>query len=982
LHFTELVKNHYFTLGTGDKSFTAIKGKLAWFRQSCKPPLLTHHTFEKCRQIIVDERALFTDIETVAQKAAVQRNRVHDSLKNWVSTPLAFIPPEMDGAIFTEYATISDGCVGPRTYPPVEKPNSWRPPVEHITVTSHFSFGMTLFAEHIWIPRTMSSYNAQDGMLMRQLLPPRSTPELRLTSYRAGLDVLVDDWSGVTVPDATLEEKRETFLKKYPAKRRQCIVAWAPSLDKAGYRDDRAIAEVKREWLFRKPDGKNNPRIISTHHESQLLFMGPETYHEFKHRKVALFGGQDWVSKKHIIVGGMDAVKIGDIVTFNENRGWFSCESDGSRWDGRTESEGLDVEIEVWKGVGMVEDIADKLALNIDTKGRCRAGGSYKSKGKRDSGTINTSDGNGAEGHLIDAGYLSSLPLINEEAVAEYESGLTDAELPDYDVSDWVIDDPDMFPDEDERIQYQVARNGDDMMGFTSRPLSKLERLRWEQHYTNCGHKAPIQVRDYDSLEFNGGTFPRIGGGQRVWAPYIGKMCAKLFMPRQRNMTTAELENHIYGVAAGMKHYAFLPILGPILASILTNGRTAATIERDEYKCSLRDGIEVDREEVYDYYNTRYGVDVGVYDFLRQLPFHKPNRAWTVPGLEVIGRKDGVIHDDPDDLDVQFTVLDEQQNFVQQWRNAGAPMAVTATAMVGKVVKDLLPEGEIQTKASEVLNNFLNDTDVGQAASALFRGNTEPAAAILSQVRVRAQGALSEKVDRVHDHSIKGKDAAVTRAREVSNDIEMAAQDAADKVKMRTAAVSAEAKAALYKARKAATEAGQDASVRMTDRRAKAARWNTHYAARANVITVTFLYSMLSTASATIKRVDTAAKQTFAGWKHRFTPEPDDYDDDIIEDFPYDQFTYDAPGGTVFEPGPPDDDDTIQPANDGLRPPAETNYYDDDRRRPQWTDAELWQDRVYALKTAAKRRAVRVALALHANDYTRPWVESLINRLI
>lgn len=731
-HFRELVKNHYFTAGTGDKEFKAAKGKLAWWRQSVKPPMLTHDTMEACRQIIIDERALYFDKETVSQKAAVIRNRLHDSLKDWVATPLAFIPAEMSGVTYSEYVTVTDGCVGPLKYEPVEKPNKFTPAVEHKTVASKFSFGMTLFADLIWMPRTNSSYNAEDGMRMRQLLPVRSTHEARKHSYDAGVDALVADWGGVEIPDDTLENKRETFLNKYPQRRRQCIAAWAEPLDKSGYYDNRSIADVKREWLFRKPVSKNNPRIITTHHESQLLLMGPEAYHEFKHRKRALFGDQEWVKRKHIIVGGMDAVKIGDIVTFNEARGYFAYESDGSRWDGRTEKEGLQAEIAAWRKMGMADNTADYLALNIDTKGRVRAGGKYSTEGKRDSGTINTSDGNGAEGHIIDAGVLNTFPF-NEEDGDEVDGSDSDTASegeepePVVEILDegWMVGEP-----HEEPIDYMVVRNGDDMMAFTSRKLTTLEILKWERHYTNCGHKAPVFFKEYDDLEFNGGMFPRIGSGQRVWAPYIAKMCAKLFMPKHRDMTKAEVEDHIYGVANGMKHYTFLPILGPILAAILTGGRVAKTIERDEYKCSLREGLEVDKEEVYDYYNARYGIDVGVYDFLRHLPFWLPYRAWNIPGLEVVARRDGIMHDDPADLDVQFEVLDGQQNFIQQWKNAAAPAAVAATAFAASAVDKVLPKGKLSDTVTTAISGFMTDTDVGVALSAAAAGDFKPAGKI------------------------------------------------------------------------------------------------------------------------------------------------------------------------------------------------------------------------------------------------------------
>lgn len=762
--FTELVRHHYFCGGTDMKAYKACKGKMMWLRMSAKPALKGTDAMRQCEQIIVDERARYTDPETLVQKAAVHRNQMRDRFKDWAATPLAFIPMDMSLVRFQSIESLTDGTVGQeQVYGDVAKPNFWKPADQKFSIPTTFSFGMTLFADHIWMPRVTDTFNAEDGMRKRQLLSPISTKEVRLRGYRAGLAPLAQDWGSVPVPDAELEEKRETFLDKYPGKRAACIASWKVPVEDYGYYDNRAIADVKREWLFRKPDGKNNPRIISTHHESQLLYMGPEVYHEFNHRKKFLFGGHDWVTKKYILVGGMDAVRQASIVTFNEGRGWYPHESDGSRWDGRTEKEGLDVEVELWKAVGMEASVADKLALNINTSGRCRVGGKYKTVGKRDSGTMNTSDGNGAEGHLIDAGFLASLPREMDRAHYK-EPRATDiarafiedqADDPTWEVGVAAAD----------PIGHQVARNGDDMMGFTSRRLTPLELAQWSQHYTNCGHKAPVYEKSYDDLEFNGGMFPRIGSGGRIWAPYIGKMCAKLFMPKVRGLTKEETEDHIYGVALGMKAYLFMPILGPILAAILARGRPAPEIEQNPYKCTLTRDIEVDKDEVYDYYNVRYGIDVGSFDYLRTLPFHECYRAWTIPGMDVIGRKDGIIHAEPAELGVIFNVLSEQQNFIDSWKDKATPVAVAAAALATNAVRNMLPDGELVDAATETVRDIITNTDVGQALTAATQGRFDPVVAVVSsavgRARIKARLAQASARDGVTERVNSAKASSI-----------------------------------------------------------------------------------------------------------------------------------------------------------------------------------------------------------------------------
>jgi len=423
--------------------------------------------------------------------------------------------------------------------------------------------GFTIAPKHVWVPRGCS-HNEENALKTRQLLPALSTPKVRAERYGAAFCLLQDE---MKIPEVEMSaEAREAFMAHLTTTQRRMVEKAIETCSHVP--TARTKAFVKREVLTEKKLVKENPRLISSKEVEYFAEVGPEYYTWQKQVTQALWATPELaLQQKFIYPGAMTGDQIGEIVTYFENLGWHALEADYSRYDGHTEREALEAEMEFYRNYLSDEEV-EFLKLQLDTKGRTMTGHKFKCKGKRASGVANTTFGNTFIGFAIAALILAEMEVEN----------------------------------------FCVMQLGDDNIIFTQHKVdvgSFVERAAAFGHKLEMVYRAPDE---YDFLEFCSQRFYDVGDS-RVLGPKIGRVLAKTFISTTK-VPGDDMKAYVTGIAKGFKYYNWLPILGPLCQQIENHGHEAySCVNRNPYKIHLRREIEVDPQAVAMMLNRVYGTD-------------------------------------------------------------------------------------------------------------------------------------------------------------------------------------------------------------------------------------------------------------------------------------------------------------------------------------------------------------------------------------
>jgi hypothetical protein len=465
-------------------------------------------------------------------------------------------------------------------------------------VESKYAVGVTIAGKSIWIPRSCT-HNEVRALAHRQLLPAIGDPESRALEWRKAAEALID-----VFPAPANDEKRdihtefETFLEKYPKKRRDQIRA-AYELVNGTYhiRNSNSKMFVKVEWLVGKSENKRDPRAISGHTDELLAEASPEYYAWTKRFIKSRWATvEDAIKQKFIYTGGMNAIMIGEIFSHLVGTGWHCIEGDYSRYDGHTEIEALEAELLYYRKV-LSPDFCELMRSKLITAGRSCSGVKYSHKGKMCSGLWNTSFGNTLRGMMMVAGYCKKYGYNQDDVV--------------------------------------LIQLGDDNLIFV-KDLEAWNMDRFSAYVTILGHKLECVLRpDPDFAEYCSMRFWNIGNGQYVLGPKPGRVMAKTFVCHDKSLSPEDMPSYCGEIAHGMRNYDFVPVLGTFLRRIMegrghVSKRVGVAITRDRlsspFKVGLSEPIEVELHSVYAQFEKIYGFD--------PKPLEEEFESWTFTGSQ------------------------------------------------------------------------------------------------------------------------------------------------------------------------------------------------------------------------------------------------------------------------------------------------------------------------------------------------------------
>ncbi len=441
-----------------------------------------------------------------------------------------------------------------------------------------FQVGFTIAPGAVWIPR-LCAHNELNALQYRQLLPALGTPESRDKCWKLGMQALLESLPPMEVPAMMLsEEGFDKFLSKYPTNRRTQIRAAFTRVNESFHlKECNTGAFTKREWLVAKIFSKRNPRLVSGKTDEYLAETGPEYWGWMK-----MMCAQYWpdvetaLQHKFIYTGGMTGDQIGAIFSYYVQRGWDVIEGDYSRYDGHNEVEALVAEMGYYRKV-MTPETVEMLTRQLRTSGKTKHGHKFNCVGKVASGVINTSFGNTIRGFMIVAGYCKM-----------------------YEIEDFC-----------------VMQLGDDNVIFVE-DIKYFDLERFTAYALDCGHKLEaIHRADPEFAEYCSQRFWNVGD-TFVLGPKPARVLAKTFLCHDRSLMESDMPGYCQQVAVGFQHYTWVPVLGPVLRNLASNGakvsnRVKAVMSREAaaqyHKVTLRTALDVDLNSVYTQFEKIYGFD-------------------------------------------------------------------------------------------------------------------------------------------------------------------------------------------------------------------------------------------------------------------------------------------------------------------------------------------------------------------------------------
>jgi hypothetical protein len=472
---------------------------------------------------------------------------------------------------------VQDGDVDGGNNPPdIDTRSTFSPSESPVCNPKTIPLGFTIARDEIWIPRNCSC-NAEVAVLYRQLLPALSTAHVRKMVWRNSLECFKRVLPPITY--AYDEKEAVEMYREHLTPKLRNVYDKVVDFNDIEVHDcySTSKAFVKVEVLTGKVSTKRHPRLISGKEDNYLAITGPGYYHFQKHITKEwwyAWGDKDDVVSEltkwsYLYPGSIGPVQLGWLVSYFEELGWFVYEGDFSRYDGHTEIEALEAEMELYEHLGVDAETIHQLRKQFKTVGKTGNGVKFTCTGKRASGVINTTMGNTLCGMMLFSSFFQG-----------------------WDQSD-----------------YFVIQLGDDNLIFTKVEIDSNQLVR---HCEKAGHKLELVERGndraaYDATEFCSSIFWDIGE-HRVLGPKVARALAKSFQPHTR--INVPIEHHIAGVARGYKHYNWVPVLGHYCTSVLKNYPNAPKILDDNpYKMRLDVPIDVDPAAVERFFIDRYNLD-------------------------------------------------------------------------------------------------------------------------------------------------------------------------------------------------------------------------------------------------------------------------------------------------------------------------------------------------------------------------------------
>lgn len=444
------------------------------------------------------------------------------------------------------------------------------PPLVHACTERSYSVGFTIAYDHLSVYRSCS-HNEMVALMTRQMTVPIGEAEIRKQCYKAAYQALRGVLKLLKSAD-DLSVWVETYMAHLkPGKRKMMIKAVTENISLADV-NARTQMFIKRETAGQKAANKEHPRAINMYSDEMLAEVAPEYYCWQKHNTKMVWGtAEDCIQQKVVYPGGLRADELGEIASYFEAMGWHAYMGDYSRYDGHQEEEAIAEELEFYKDY-LGADTLHFLDQTNKTKGRTRNRVRYEYKGKRNSGGINTTFGNTISGMAIYSGVCTTLGL---------------------DMSKQLL------------MQF-----GDDLIIFSE---SEIDVAAYCAEVAKFGHKlemSHITPDDYDHLEFCSQYFWDIGT-TRCLGPKPGKVLTKTFCSTI-TYSDDELAEYMRGIAAGFKHYHWIPILGAFCEGLLSvPGKVATYKDPNPYKIQLTREIDVDTSAVERHFSLLYGLDPG-----------------------------------------------------------------------------------------------------------------------------------------------------------------------------------------------------------------------------------------------------------------------------------------------------------------------------------------------------------------------------------
>lgn len=452
----------------------------------------------------------------------------------------------------------------------------------HCPPPLQYQVGISTDPDTIWCPH-QCTHNLLNAVQYRQCLPAIGSSDERKIAWQEGARALCHELpADVEVKDLTPQEKLEGFLLKFPEKVR-AVKRNAYTEINGSYhiRDCVTKGFVKVEWLAGKSLDKRNPRLVSAKTDQYLMEVAPEYYwYQKAFCRTYYKDVTTALEQKYIYTGGMTPDQIGAIFAYYVNdMGYDVIEGDYSRYDGHTEVEALEAEMQYYEdSKQMSAETIETLQLQYSTRAISGCGVKFTCKGKVASGVINTSFGNTLRGFMIVAAYASRNNLEH----------------------------------------FAVMQLGDDNILFV-RDIQEWDLPRFVLHCTSMGHKLEAVYRpDPEFAEYCSMRFWNVGSTY-VLGPKPGRVLAKTFVCHDSSLTHEDMPAYCNGIAVGFKHYRWIPVLGGVVDSIMRQSvkhtkKTQMAVSKaagsNPYKILLREELtEVDPDSVYRQFEKIYGFD-------------------------------------------------------------------------------------------------------------------------------------------------------------------------------------------------------------------------------------------------------------------------------------------------------------------------------------------------------------------------------------
>jgi len=142
------------------------------------------------------------------------------------------------------------------------------------------------------------------------------------------------------------------------------------------------------------------------------------------------------------------------------------------------------------------------------------------------------------------------------------------------------------------------------------------------------GHEYEVNHPvDWDHASYLSAIPWQVGLNKRVLGPNPVRGLAKTFIAKDAAMPVDRMPNYILGIARGFKHYAWVPMLSHICASV-ENDERVSRFGRDgenPYRVQLRNPTDVDMAYVEQHFLNLFGTLPSEFDWMAKVD-------WTVPG--------------------------------------------------------------------------------------------------------------------------------------------------------------------------------------------------------------------------------------------------------------------------------------------------------------------------------------------------------------